>query len=104
MGIYNFKKENIMAQTELHINVVDMEAEILEFARAEILAVFEQFKEEKRIADELTKKLYNKYRGSWNCIVGKNFGSHVVHMTKAYLFATYGEEISGTSILLWKTE
>ena len=51
-----------MAQTELHINVVDMEAEYLEFARAEILAVFEQFKEEKRIADELTKKLYNKYR------------------------------------------
>ena len=50
-----------MAQTELHINVVDMEAEYLEFARTEILAVFEQFKEEKRIADELTKKLYNKY-------------------------------------------
>ena len=37
---------------------------------------------------------------SWNCIVGKNFGSHVVHMTKSYLFCTYGEEIS---ILLWKS-
>ena len=36
----------------------------------------------------------------WNCIVGKNFGSHVVHMTKCYLFCTYGEEIS---ILLWKS-
>ena len=37
---------------------------------------------------------------SWNCIVGKNFGSHVIHQTGGYLFCNYRDEIS---ILLWKS-
>lgn len=38
---------------------------------------------------------------SWNVIVGKNFGSHVVHQTKSYLFASYGDD--EIYILLWKS-
>ena len=37
---------------------------------------------------------------SWNCVVGKNFGSHVIHQTEGYLFCSYRDEIS---ILLWKS-
>jgi len=37
---------------------------------------------------------------SWNVIVGKNFGSHVVHQTKSYLFASYGDD--EIYILVWK--
>jgi len=22
----------------------------------------------------------------WNCVVGKNFGSHIIHQTKKYIF------------------
>ena len=35
----------------------------------------------------------------WNCIVGKAFGSYVVHKTNRYLFAQIDEQC----ILLWKT-
>ena len=37
---------------------------------------------------------------SWNCVVGKNFGSHVIHQTEGYLFCSYRDEMS---ILLWKS-
>jgi hypothetical protein len=56
-------------------------------------------------------KQYGKYKKSdlnnalhvgpsWNVIVGKNFGSHVVHQTKSYLFASYGDD--EIYILVWK--
>lgn len=34
----------------------------------------------------------------WNCIVGKNFGAHVIHQTKQYILLEFRE----LSILLWK--
>ena len=36
---------------------------------------------------------------SWNVVVGKNFGSHIVHQSHSYLYASYHDEIS---ILAWK--
>ena len=36
---------------------------------------------------------------SWNVVVGKNFGTHVVHQTRSYFFANFNEEIC---VLLWK--
>ena len=38
---------------ELHINVVDMEQEHIEYAKSKILETFEQYKEERKIADVL---------------------------------------------------
>ena len=43
---------------------------------------------------------YVRIGESWNCVVGKNFGSHVIHQTEGYLFCSYRDEIS---ILLWKS-
>ena len=42
---------------------------------------------------------------SWNCIVGKNFGSHVIHQTQKYIFCSYGSEKNPDEIfiLLWKS-
>ncbi len=34
----------------------------------------------------------------WNCIVGKNFGAHVIHQAKKYVFLQMRE----LSVLLWK--
>ena len=48
----------------------------------------------------LTMRLICCLGESWNCIVGKNFGSHVIHQTEGYLFCNYRDEIS---ILLWKS-
>ena len=48
----------------------------------------------------LTRSFDRSLGESWNCIVGKNFGSHVIHQTEGYLFCSYRDEIS---ILLWKS-
>ena len=98
-----------------------------------ILDSFEQYKEERIIANKIRQDFDKNYgkstllwfamppksRGrtcnwrervetnlvdwnvgeSWNCVVGKNFGSHVVHQSRSYMFACLNEEIS---ILLWK--
>jgi dynein light chain LC8-type len=34
----------------------------------------------------------------WNCVVGRNFGSHIIHQTKKYVFF----QIKELSFLLWK--
>ena len=84
----------------LEIHVVDMEAEMQLFAKNKITEAFDTLTKESKIADFLTSAFFRQFTGSWNCIVGKNFGSHVVQMTQSYLFCTYNSEIS---ILLWKS-
>jgi hypothetical protein len=49
----------------------------------------------------VTASLISLIDPSWNVIVGKNFGSHVVHQTKSYMFASFGED--DIYILLWKS-
>jgi len=45
------------------------------------------------------KNEFDKFGGhGWNCIVGNNFGSHVVHQTKKYIFF----QVKELSVLLWK--
>ena len=44
----------------------------------EILQAFQNFSKENQIANELKKFLDKQYGPSWNVIVGKHFGSHVI--------------------------
>ena len=85
---------------KLHVHFKDMEPEMLEHAQKVIVETIETEKEEKRIANRIRTEFDKNKDGSWNCIVGKNFGSHVIHQTKGYLFVTFNDEIS---ILLWKS-
>ena len=77
-----------------------MKPEVLEFAKNLILETFEAHKEEKVIANKIRLEFDKQHGESWNCIVGKNFGSHVIHQTEGYLFCSYRDEIN---ILLWKS-
>ena len=90
-----------MSSTKLHVKVVDMDKAMQDSAVASIKEAFENIKEERFIANKVRDDFDKLYGPSWNVVVGKNFGSHVVHQTKSYLFATYGDEI--ISILLWKS-
>ena len=66
---------------KLDIKVVDMKAEMNAKAQEVILEAFENLREERAIADFI-KLAFDKYDNPcWNCIVGKNFGSHVVHQS-----------------------
>jgi dynein light chain LC8-type len=78
-----------------------MEKAMQESAVSSIKEAFENIKEEKFIANKVRDDFDKLYGPSWNVVVGKNFGSHVVHQTKSYLFATYGDD--QISILLWKS-
>ncbi len=86
---------------KLNIKMVDMENTVLDSAKKSIFEAFETLKEERLIANFIREEFDKQYGPSWNCIVGKNFGSHVVHQTKSYLFCSYGEE--EMSVLLWKS-
>jgi dynein light chain LC8-type len=54
---------------------------------------------EKAIAEFIRMKLEEKDEGKWNVIVGKNFGSHVVHRSRRYGYFQVGE----ISILIWQS-
>ena len=56
-----------------------------------------QFK--KRRSKEIKKEFDHKYKKSWHCIVGENFGCFVTHESKTFIFF----EIANLSIALFKT-
>ncbi|TNV81003.1 hypothetical protein FGO68_gene13912 [Halteria grandinella] len=87
--------------SKLNIKVVDMENAVTETAKKSINEAFENYREERFIANKIKEDFDKVYGPSWNVIVGKNFGSHVVHQTKSYLFASYGDD--EIYILLWKS-
>ena len=52
-----------------------------------------------KIAEEIKKEFDHKYKKSWHCFVGENFGSFVTHESKTFIFF----EIANISLLLFKT-
>eukprot|EP00347_Sterkiella_histriomuscorum_P019075 403343050 len=59
---------------------------------------------EKRILDDIAQILKTEfdtmYDPTWQCIVGRGFGSYVTHQAKNFIFFYWGE----VGVLLWKTE
>ena len=52
-----------------------------------------------RLISRYIKNEFDKFDGfGWNCVVGKNFGSHIIHQTKKYVFY----QVRELSFLLWK--
>ena len=52
-----------------------------------------------KIAEEVKREFDHKYKKTWHCIVGENFGSFVTHESKTFIFF----EIAGVSIFLFKS-
>ena len=52
-----------------------------------------------KIAEEIKKEFDYKYKKTWHCIVGENFGSFITHESKTFIFF----QIAETSILLFKS-
>ena len=107
--------------SKLNMKVIDMETPMLDATKKVTLVLltliqyineaFENYREERYIANKIKEDMDKQYGKlnlnnalhlgpSWNVIVGKNFGSHVVHQTKSYLFASYGDD--EIYILVWK--
>ena len=85
----------------IKVQVVDMTEEMQNATLKHIQECFEQNSKEDVIANEIKKWMDKQYNPSWNVVVGKNFGSNIVTMTKSYLFASlFNDEIS---VLIWKS-
>ena len=85
----------------LKVQVVDMDEEMQQAPIKQITESFDMVSIEDQIANEIKKYMDKQYSPSWNVIVGKNFGSNVVTMTKSYLFCSiHNDEIS---VLIWKS-
>ena len=50
------------------------------------------------IAAEIKKEFDEKYKGTWHCVVGKNFGSFVSHEVQKMVFL----EFSSIKVLLYR--
>jgi dynein light chain LC8-type len=83
---------------DMNINA-DMTKEMQDDARNFVIAAFESETQEKAIASFVKHEFQRKYKGTWHCIVGKNFGSYVTHETKGYIYLTVGQ----VAVLLWKS-
>ena len=90
-----------MAPKDLRVQVVDMDNDMREAAEKLILQCFQSNSREEKIANEIKQTFDKQFDPSWNCVVGKNFGSHVINQTKSYMFATYKND--EMSVLLWKS-
>ena len=56
-------------------------------------------KDEKKIAELIRKNLEEKEEGKWNVVLGKDFGSHIVHKSRRYGYFQIGE----LNILIWQS-
>merc|ERR1712166_775080 len=79
---------------KLHVLVCDMDEKVQESAKKTIMDAFDAFQEERKIAHSIKKQFDKDWNESWNCVVGKNFGSHVVHQSRSYMSACLNEEMS----------
>eukprot|EP00921_Rhytidocystis_pertsovi_P018436 GHVQ01029167.1.p1 GENE.GHVQ01029167.1~~GHVQ01029167.1.p1 ORF type:complete len:147 (+),score=18.24 GHVQ01029167.1:476-916(+) len=67
-------------------------------AEEQAMKAVETYRSEKEIADSIKAHFDSQHGPTWNCIVGRNFGSSVTHETKHYIYFA----IAQLSILLWK--
>ena len=86
---------------KIKVQVVDMDDDMKQAAVDQILQAFDNFSKEDKIANEIRTNFDKQFDPSWNVIVGKNFGSHVINQTKCYMFATLNND--EISVLMWKS-
>lgn len=78
---------------------LDLDDTIKYYCREAISKAFSEENSEKAIAEYIKSKLEEKEEGKWNVVIGRNFGSHVVHRFRRYGNFQLGE----VSILIWQT-
>ena len=59
--------------------VEDMEEEMVQFATQTVANAFESSRLERDVANMIKRQFDDKYDPTWNCAVGRDFGSHVVY-------------------------
>lgn len=76
-----------------------MSDDMKNYVRESLDDAFDICNTEKEIATFMKNRMVEKYKGTWNCVVGRNFGSFVTYETRNYIYLYVGQ----TAILLFKT-
>jgi dynein light chain LC8-type len=89
-----------MSAAKLRVMAVDMEEDMQSYALQAVSSAFENSRSDKEVALAVKKSFDTQFAAVWNCVVGKDFGSHVVYQTRHYIFLSY---FDSTYVLLWKS-
>ncbi|CAH8479221.1 unnamed protein product [Schistosoma curassoni] len=89
----------MMGERKPLINNADMSDDMQQEAVNCASRALEKSSIEKDIAAFIKKEFDKKYNPTWHCIVGRNFGSHVTHETKHFIYFYMGN----VAILLFKS-
>lgn len=79
--------------------ITDLDESIKQSCLDFIDKAFQEKKNEKEIAEYIREKFELKEEGKWNVVIGKDFGSHVVHKSRRYGLFQVGE----LNILIWQS-
>jgi dynein light chain LC8-type len=83
----------------VEVKIIDLSDQLKNEILNIIKWAYSEPRSEKAIAEYIRSKLEEKDEGKWNVILGKDFGSHIVHKSRKYGYFQVGEN----SILLWQS-
>jgi len=73
-----------------HVKTVDMSEEMEKFAIDTATEALMNCMKEKDMAAKIKSEFDKTYNPTWHVIVGSNYGSHVVHSTKHFIYFYLG--------------
>jgi dynein light chain LC8-type len=85
----------------LHLEerIIDLDDNVKNLIIDILKKAFSEQTNEKDIADYVRRSLEEKDEGKWNIVLGKDFGTHIVHKSRKYGLFQVGE----LQILIWQT-
>jgi len=82
-----------------HIKTVDMNEEMETDAISLATDALNTYSSEVQMCAYIKREFDKKYSPTWHVVIGTNFGSHVVHATKHFIYFYLGQK----AILLFKS-
>mmetsp|Transcript_2851 Transcript_2851/g.2926 ORF Transcript_2851/g.2926 Transcript_2851/m.2926 type:complete len:87 (+) Transcript_2851:37-297(+) len=79
--------------------IIDGEDTVRNYMFEYISRAYNERTDDKAIAEFIRERLEERDPGKWNVIVGKDFGSHVSHLSKRYGYWKLGEQY----VLIWQS-
>jgi len=89
------KIENVEMSKEMQEVSVDVATEVVKA----VTGAGDKPGTEKEIARRIKEELVKRYGSNWNCIVGRNFGSHVTYEKDHFIYLYVGAR----AILIFKS-
>lgn len=84
---------------ELVEKITDLDDKMKNFITETIKKAFQEEKSDVAIVEYIKRSCEDKDEGKWNVVMGKDFGSKIVHKARKYGYFEVGEK----GILIWQS-